>query len=147
MNALAPRLCPCYSLNVGFIGNILIGVAIQFLLWTPFFVCNLAEMKSARDTILPMPLILMIFCYVSTIITAYFFYRFGIGGLRAFVPPVSFFVFPFVLYPVLYGLRKIINIPVDPAGWEIAAFSIGIIYSLPLAIITGILSCVLNQSK
>ena len=161
---------------MGFIKNVLFGNVIIGLLFLPYLLGSvllykLGNISKLFDAVLSKILLLtLIFLYIITGILIYNFYlsrsgeynlfvvpfigttssflTFLVSGYNPFVVPVSFMISPFTFFCMLAGARRVFNVNnVCPAGWEIYAFLIGIIYSLPSVIITGIMSFIFILEK
>jgi len=83
--------------------------------------------------------------YVFTAILVAIYYCFWAGRYNLFIAPTVFVTFPFVLYFAMTQVRLFIKIQSCPAGWEIWAVILAIIYSLPFFAITMVASVLKKQ--
>jgi len=121
-----------------FIRNSLFGIIILLILSLPI-VLYLANIKKINTTVIIMS---VIFYVITLVLVLIFYYSKLKNNNNPFVVPVIFIISPVLFYLEFSSMRLFFDIMSCPAGWEIIIMFPALFYSLPLFIITTVVSVI-----
>jgi len=125
---------------VKFIRNTFFGIIALIILSLPI-VLYLANIEKINT----IAIIMSVIFYVISIVLVFIFYYSKLkNNNNPFVVPVVFIISPALFYMEFSSMRLFFDINSCPAGWEIIIMFPALFYSLPLFIITAVVSVIVK---